>query len=98
MEGEAIVTVSAAVVALTELVRWAGLPPERAPLVVALLAALGVVLWGLGDGVFTRHDLFSYFAGWVAVATSAAGVFGFRRAAVRSVTDTGPPNDVPTAQ
>jgi O-antigen/teichoic acid export membrane protein len=92
--GEAIITVSAAVVALTQLVKWAGLPPQRAPLVVAGLAALGVALWGVSDGFFSRHDLFSYFAGWVAVATSAAGVFGFTRAAASQVTEVGiPPAD-----
>jgi hypothetical protein len=92
--GEAIVTVSAAVVALTQLVKWAGLPPTRAPLAVIGLAALGVALWGVSDGFFSRSDLFSYFAGWVAVATSAAGVFGFTRAAATSVTATSaPPTD-----
>lgn len=70
-------TASAAVGALTQLVAWAGLPPGRAPLAVIGLAALGVALWGLSDGLLSHHDLFRYVAGWVAVATSVAGVFGF---------------------
>lgn len=86
MTGEAIVTVSAAVVALVQLVKWAGLPDKTGPLIVLVFAALGVGLWVYSQAEFDRHALFSYFAGWVAVATSAAGVFGFTRAAASAVT------------
>jgi hypothetical protein len=92
MNGEAIVTVSAAVVALTQLIKWAGVPDRFGPLIVLLISALGVLLWGYTQGeVLRRPEVWSYFAGWIAVATSAAGVFGFTRAAASSVTRATPP-------
>ncbi len=80
MNGQAIISVSAAVVALTQLVKWAGLPDRMGPLSVLALSALGVVFWGWSTGDVTRASSFGYFAGWIAVSTSAAGVFGFTRA------------------
>ena len=91
MNGEAIVTVSAAVVALTQLIKWAGVPDRFGPLIVLLISALGVLLWGYTQGeVLRRPEVWSYFAAWIAVPTSAAGVFGFTRAA-SSVTRVTPP-------
>lgn len=86
MDGQAILTVSAAVVALTQLLKWGGIPDKVGPLAVLALAALGVAFWGYADGTFTRTVAFEYFAGWIAVATSAAGVFGFTRASTSAVT------------
>lgn len=86
MSGEAILTVSAAVVALTQLSKWSGIPDKYGPLAVLVLAALGVAFWGYSEGTFVRTVAFEYFAGWIAVATSAAGVFGFTRATTSAVT------------
>jgi O-antigen/teichoic acid export membrane protein len=86
MNGEAIVSVSAAVVALTQIAKWAGIPEKLGPLAVMLFAALGVGLWAYSTGTYQRPELFGYFAAWIAVATSAAGVFGFTRAAGSAVT------------
>jgi hypothetical protein len=85
MDAQAVVAVSAAVVALVQLVKWAGLPDSRGPLAVLALAALGVVFWGWSKGTLERAVAFDYFAGWIAVATGAAGVFGFTRAAPGAV-------------
>ena len=86
MEGEAIVAVSTTVVALTQLIKWMGLPERFAPLVVVILSTLGVFFWGLTQPeMVTRTELWSYFAGCIAVATSAAGVFGFTQAASDSI-------------
>ncbi len=94
MDGGAIITVSAAVVALTQLVKWAGLPDKLGPVSVLLLALLGVVFYGYSVGTFSRMHAFEYFAAWIAVATSAAGVFGFTRAAGTAVTAAkAPPTD-----
>ena len=93
MDGESIVTVSAAVVALTQLAKWAGVPDRSGPVIVLALSGLGVALWAATRGHFGHAEIFSYFAGWVAVATSAAGVFGFTRAAASSVTRATPPPD-----
>jgi hypothetical protein len=74
-----MLTVSAVVVALAQLVRWAGLPERWAPVAVGTLAALGVGLWAVAAGPAPTSAAFDYFADWVSVATSAAGVFGFTR-------------------
>jgi hypothetical protein len=88
MDGQAIISVSAAVVALTQMVKWGGLPDKWGPVSVMILALAGVLLWGFTyEEVYDRKDTFEYFAGWIAVATSAAGVFGFTRAAGTTLTD-----------
>lgn len=82
MNADAIALVSAAVLLLTQFCKWAGLPSRYAPIAVMLLALLGVVLWALSQPEpFQREQLFSYFAAWIAVSTSAAGVYGFVRSA-----------------
>jgi len=92
MNGGAIITVSGAVVALVQLVKWGGLPDKAGPLAVLALSLLGVVFWGWSVGDFTRQTSFQYFAGWIAVSTSAAGVFGFTRATGEAVSRmTAPP-------
>ncbi len=93
MNGEAIISVSAACVALTQLVKWGGLPDKFGPLSVLALSLLGVVFWGWSTGDVTRASSFGYFAGWIAVSTSAAGVFGFTRAGGEAVSKmTAPPS------
>jgi len=82
MDGEAILTVTTAVVALTQLLKWMGVAGEKWGAVMVLaLSFLGVVLWGYSSGSYVRTELFGFFAGWITVATSAAGVYGFTRAA-----------------
>ena len=44
-------------------------------------SAFGVALWAIGQGPVNPSVLFSYMTGWVAVATSAAMVWGFTWAA-----------------
>lgn len=92
MDGQAILTVSAAVVALTQLVKWSwtDLPERIGALVVIVLAGLGVGVWVYSQGGFDRSATFAIFAGWIAVATSAAGVFGFTRATAGAITSAKP--------
>jgi hypothetical protein len=85
MDGGAIITVSAAVVGLVQLVKWMGIPDKWGPLAVMLWSLVGVVLWGWSEGTFERTLAFQYFAAWIAVSTSAAGVFGFTRASSQAV-------------
>lgn len=87
MDGQAILTVAAAVVGLTQIIKWGGLPDRWGPIAVLLLAVIGVAFWGYSAGTFERAKAFEYFAGWIAVATSAAGVFGFTRSIPAAVTD-----------
>ena len=91
MDGQAIVSVSASVVALTQLLKWGFVPDRWGPLAVLLLSLLGVAFWGWAEGTFERTQAFAYFAGWIAVATSAAGIFGFTRAAGVAVTQMNAP-------
>lgn len=94
MDGQAIVAVSASVVALTQLAKWGGVPDKLGPIIVLLLSAVGVAFWGYSTGTFSRASSFEYFAGWIAVATSAAGIYGFTRASTAAVTRmTAPPAD-----
>ena len=89
MSAEEMAAVAAATVALVQLVKWMGLPDNRGPLVVMLLALLGVVLWGVStEDAFDRSLIWPYFAAWIMIATSAAGIFGFTRAAATAVTST----------
>ncbi len=93
MSGEAIMAVSASVVALTQLAKWAKLPDNYGPVSVLVLALVGVAFWGWSAGDVTRSTSFQYFAGWIAVSTSAAGVFGFTRASGDGITRmTAPPS------
>lgn len=88
MDAQAIITVSAAVVALVQLVKWAGLTDSKGPLAVLALSSLGVAVWTYDQrAIFTGGlPIFELFAGWIAVATSAAGVFGFTRATGEGLT------------
>lgn len=91
MDGQAIMTVSGAVVALTQLLKWAVVPDRWGPVAVLGLSLVGVAFWGWTTGDFGRSTAFTYFAGWIAVATSAAGVYGFTRAVSTAITSTKEP-------
>lgn len=83
MQAEAIAAVSAAVVALTQLVKWSGLETKFAPISVLVLSAVGVGVWNYSHPADAQA--FDLFAAWIVVATSAAGVFGFTRASSEAV-------------
>jgi hypothetical protein len=91
MDAQAVITVSAAVVALVQFAKWSGVPDGKGPLVVLVLSLLGVAFWGYSVGNFARETSFAYFSAYIAVVTSAAGVFGFTRAAASAVTSTNAP-------
>ena len=93
MNGEAIITVSAAVVALTSLVKWAGVSGRWGPLIVVILSAIGCGFYLWSTGEYDQSQAFSWFAGWVAVTTSAAGVFGFSQASGTTLTALRKPSD-----
>lgn len=94
MDGQAIITVSATVVTLVSLVKWAGVPDRKAPIAVIACSVFGVLFWGWAEGSLARATAFEYFAGFVAVMTSAAGVFGFTRATSEGLAKMrGPSND-----
>ena len=85
MDSQALMTISAAVVALVQLVKWSGLKDSKGPLAVLVCSALGVLFWGWAKNDLTREVGFDYFAGWIVVMTSAAGVFGFTRSTGDSI-------------
>jgi len=88
MNAEAIMSVSAAVVALTQLAKWARTPDSYGPVVVMILSLIGVAFWGWSQNDFTRATSFGYFVGWITVTTASAGIFGFTRAGADAVTKT----------
>ncbi len=88
MDAQAVIVVSGSVVALTQLVKWSGMPDKYGPIAVLVLALAGTAFWGWSQGNFTRESSFLYFAGWISVATSAAGIFGFTRASRDAVAGT----------
>jgi hypothetical protein len=92
MNAEAIMTISAAVVGLTQLLKWMGMSNRYGSVAVMGLSLVGILAWAYSQEVLpARTELFSYFAAWIAVATSAAGVFGFTRAAHEQLTKTSSP-------
>jgi hypothetical protein len=86
MNAESIVAVSAAVLTMTQLGKWAGLPDKFGPLAVMVFAAFGVALWGWSADGVTRVTAFSYFVGWLAVTLAASGTYGFSRASGTALT------------
>lgn len=91
MNAAAILTVSAAVVACTQLLKWAVLPDKYGPIAVLGIALAGVLFWVWTQGAFTRVQAFEYFAAWMSVSTSAAGIYGFTRASGEALTKASPP-------
>jgi hypothetical protein len=59
MDSQAIMTVSAATLALVQLLKRAGLPDRLGAVAVLALAALGVALWALSRGGVTMHDVWT---------------------------------------
>jgi hypothetical protein len=87
-------TVSTVVVALVTYAKWSGVPDEQGSHWVLALAFVGVGVWAYSKGNFSRETAFDYLAGYIAVVTSAAGVFGFTRRYRGSLTATKePPSD-----
>lgn len=92
MDAQAIITISAAVVALVQILKWSSVVPDKwGPIAVLVVSLFGVALWGYSEGTFVRAQLFNYFSGWISVSLSAAGVFGFTRAAYSAVSNVTPP-------
>ena len=94
MSSEGTLAVSAAVVALVQLLKWAGLRDSYGPLVVILLSGVGVGVWLVSGESWPpmRTDIWPIVTVWIAVTLAAAGVFGFTRATAAAVTSvTEPP-------
>lgn len=93
MNAESIVAISAGVVAATQLIKWAGMRDALGPLVVIVLSGMGVFLWLFSqqDWPPVRTDTWNIASGWISVTLSAAGTFGFTRAAASAVTRATPP-------
>lgn len=86
MDAGAIISVSAAVVALAQLLKGLGISSRFSPLVALLLSAFGVGIWGYSAvGTFTRPQAFSYFVAWITVATAAKGIFETSRAIANGI-------------
>lgn len=92
MTANDIAAVTIPVVALTQLLKWFGVVSDtKGPFVVLALSLSGVLLWAFSEGRLVASNTFNLFTGFALVATSAAGVFGFTRAAPEAVTATRQP-------
>lgn len=92
MDPQTMGLISAAVVGLTQLFKWANVIPDRyGPLVVMVWSAIGVLLWAWSEGQLQRHLAFDLFSGGVVIALAAAGIYGYTRAAAEGVTKMSPP-------
>lgn len=93
MNTESSVAIGAAVVALTQMVKFFHVPDRWGAAVVVILSVIGVAAWSVSQSVpFDRTQIWPLFTAWVSVATSAAGVWGFARAVnPGDVTATGRP-------
>mgnify|MGYP003394818482 CR=1 FL=1 len=86
MNAEAIITVSAAVIALVQLIKWSGLvAADKSPVAVLVLSLIGIIFYRLSGPPLEWVDAWPIFAAWIATATSAAGTFGFVREAPDTV-------------
>jgi hypothetical protein len=87
-----VITISAAVVTLVQLAKWAGLSDHWGPVAVMFFSMLGVGLWGYSHNQpFAGTMVWEYFTGWINTALAAAGIFGFTRATASSVSKFSPP-------
>jgi hypothetical protein len=92
MTANDIAAVTIPVVALTQLLKWFGVVSDsKGPFAVLSLSLFGVTLWAFSEGRLVASNAFNLFTGFALVATSAAGVFGFTRAAPEAVTATRQP-------
>lgn len=78
IDSEALVTISAAVVALTQLLKVLRLPKTWGVPMVFGVSALGVLLYAYSQvpEPWNRHFVWSAFSAWVVVTTSASGAYG----------------------
>lgn len=93
---DAIIALGVAATALTQLIKWAGLPDKIGPIVVLGLSLLLVIMWQFSFApadrpIFMRQDTWPLFSAWLATSLTSAGVFGFTRAAAGAVTAMKPP-------
>lgn len=75
MDAKAIVAVSTSVVMLLQVLKASGLAGRWGLLVAGLLSIAGVAIWGYSAGTFSRATAWDFTAGWIAVFSSASGVF-----------------------
>lgn len=79
VDAAAVTTIAALVTALCQVVKRSvpGNLDLYGPLIAAILAAFGVALWVISAPVFppARTDWWAIGAGWVAVFTSAVGIY-----------------------
>lgn len=97
MDTQTGLAISAAVVALTQFVKWSGrVSDSQGPIVVVALSLVGVLFWAISkEPVFARALIWDYFVTWISVLLQAAGIYGFTRSVPAAVSSfTRPPEGV----
>lgn len=76
MDSQDIVLISGAVAGLTRLLVMLGVPHRYRAAVVIITTTIGIALWAYTQPeLASQTNVFGYFTCWIAVATSAAGVY-----------------------
>ena len=93
MSSEGAIAVAAAVTALVQVLKWAGVKDSWGPLLVILLSGAGVGIWLVSGESWppARTDIWPIATGWINVTLATAGAFGFTRATAAAVTATREP-------
>lgn len=86
MDAQAVVAVSGSIVMFLQVLKAGGLEGRWALVVCAFASTAGVLLWGYSAGTLARETLWQYGSGWIAVFSSAAGLFNIVRNAPEAVT------------
>lgn len=82
-----VIEIAAAVVALLQILKaYAGLAGRWALLVSALASALAVAVFVYSAHDYSQSAIWSIFAGWIAVFTSAAGVWNVAVSSPEAIT------------
>lgn len=80
MTAEAIASIAGVTLVAVQLVKW-GFPQIQGGAAIATVAGISLALcslWALSSGMpLAPESAYPFAAGWIAVMSSAAGVYGF---------------------
>lgn len=91
MTPEATLAISVFVTALTQILKWSGVPDKYGPIAVLFLSFGTVGLWGWDQNMVAQGNVFNLASAAVLTAVGSAGIFGFTRASAGAVTSLAKP-------
>lgn len=87
---EAVSAISTSMIGITQLLKFSGMPAKHAPLTLALLSSVVIMLWAYDQFVF------DVIVSTSLVTMAASGVYGFTNRAVPPKEEPPPPVVQPT--